>query len=358
MVTESVRVEDPENLLAREAALRSKTGPLRMRDAAEALGLPEAALLEARRATGAATRLRRPPAPEGFGALIARLPAAGRLMALTRNAACVHEKRGAYAVPEFHGATGQVLGAIDLRLFLGHWAYGYQFVDETARGPRASLQFFDAAGVAIHKVFPTDESDDEAFCALVAEFADFDADQALFLPPPVREGERPDAAIDVAGLRAAWDRLEHSHAFHGLLRDFGVSRLQALRLGGAERARPVPAEVARHLLTRVAAQALPVMVFVGNPGCVQIHSGPIERVETVGPWLNVLDPDFNLHLREDRVASAWIVRKPSVRGDIHALELFDGSGDCICQVFGARAPGEGERSDWRELLAGLSVPVE
>ena len=65
------------------------------------------------------------------------------------------------------------------------------------------------------------------------------------------------------------------------------------------------------------------MVFVGNRGCLQIHAGPVHRVEMVGPWLNVLDPGFNLHLREDRVTAAWVARKPSGHGDIHALELYD-----------------------------------
>ncbi len=354
MFTEAIRLELPKDLLARESALRSETPHLRMRDVAGALGVPEAALVDARRTTGAATRLRRPKGPEGFGALIARLPEAGRLMALTRNEACVHEKRGRYGAPEFYGAMGQVLGAIDLRVFLRHWAIGYQLVEDAAQGPRACLQFFDATGTAVHKIYPTDATDDDAFCAIISEFADHDAQPAVFELPSARVKDRPDGAIDVMGLRAAWDNLEHSHAFHDLVRDFGVSRLQALRLGGIERACPVGTDTARQVLARAAETALPIMVFVSNPGCVQIHTGPVRRIETAGPWLNVLDPDFSLHLREDRIASAWIVRKPSIRGDIHSLELFDAADDCICQVFGARAPGEGERADWRDLVSDLS----
>jgi putative hemin transport protein len=95
------------------------------------------------------------------------------------------------------------------------------------------------------------------------------------------------------------------------------------------------------------------MVFVGNPGCMQIHAGPVQRIEVVGPWLNVLDPRFNLHLREDRIAAAWVVRKPSANGDIHALELFDSDGDCVCQIFGERRMGETERIDWRSLVTDL-----
>ncbi len=111
----------PGDLLAREAALRAGGATPRMRDAAAALGVPEAALIEARRATGAARRLRPADGPEGFGAVIARLPEAGEVMALTRNEACVHETHGTYAPPAIEGAMGQVVGEIDLRLFLSRW---------------------------------------------------------------------------------------------------------------------------------------------------------------------------------------------------------------------------------------------
>ena len=65
------------------------------------------------------------------------------------------------------------------------------------------------------------------------------------------------------------------------------------------------------------------------------------------------DPRFNLHLRQDLVVSAAVVRKPSANGDIHALELFDAAGEVIVQFFGTRLPREGERPEWRELVTGL-----
>jgi putative hemin transport protein len=212
-VTEALVIDDPDALLAREAALPAG---LRMRDAAAALGVPEAALVEARRRTGAALRLRRPEAPEGFGAVLARLPDAGKVMALTRNEACVHEKHGRYAPPDFHGAMGQVVGEIDLRLFTQHWHFGYALSEDTRSGPRRSLQFFDAFGTAIHKVYATAATDGAAFERLVEAATDPDAAPAAFAPAPPPEPERPDPAIDVAGLRAAWDGLEHIHAFFGL----------------------------------------------------------------------------------------------------------------------------------------------
>ncbi|HMR51846.1 MAG TPA: ChuX/HutX family heme-like substrate-binding protein [Amaricoccus sp.] len=354
-MAEAMVIDRPEELLAREAALRNERGRLRMRDAAAALGVPEAALVEARRATGAALRLARPDAREGYGALLAGLPAAGEVMALTRNESCVIETHGRFDAPEFQGAMGQVVGEIDLRLFTGRWAHAYLLEEETPAGPRRSLQFFDGAGLAMLKVYATAATDAAAFRSAADAASDAGAAPARFEAPPTPAAARPDAAIDAAGLRAAWDGLGHTHEFFGLLRRFDVGRAQAMRLAGPERARPAPRAAMREALSRAAAGALPVMVFVGNPGCVQIRSGTVERIETMGPWLNVLDPRFNLHLREDRIAEAFVVRKPSVNGDIHSLELYDEGGEVIVQVFGLRRAGERERADWRALVTGLGA---
>ncbi len=339
----------PGDLLAREAALRDGGGSLRPRDAAAALGVPEAALLEARRATGAARRVRGADTPDGIAAILARLPDVGGVMALTRNEACVHEVKGRFSAPEIGGAVGQVVGEIDLRLFLTGWRLAYAVAEDD----RQSLQFFDAAGTAILKVHATAATDRAAFAALTDDFADPDAPEAAFAPPPGPEVERPDAEVDVEGLRAAWRGLQYTHLFQAIPRKFGIGRAQAMRLAGPELARPVPVGAARTVLDAAAASGMPVMTFVGNRGCVQIQSGPVRRIEEVGPWLNVLDPTFNLHLRQDRVAAAFVVRKPSVNGDIHSLELFDGDGTFACQFFGHRAAGGVERPDWRALLTGL-----
>lgn len=347
--------EDPRAaLLGRWRALLSAAPrPPRARDGAESLGVCEGALTEARRLGGEAAALRRPEGPQGFGLLLEGLGAVGEVMALTRNAHCVHEKHGRCAAPSFHGAMGQTLGEIDLRLFLGHWAAAYALAEETASGLRRSLQVYDGHGEAVLKVYATDATDAEAWARMVDAHADPDAPPATFTPAPPPEAERPDAEIDAAGLRAAWAALEHSHDFFALLRRFGASRAQAMRLGAPDFARALDPGAARAALERAAAAGVPLMIFVGNRGCVQIHSGPVRRVEPMGPWINVLDPRFNLHLRTDRIAGAWAVRKPSARGDVHSVELFDADGFCFCQIFGERPPGEPERADWRALADGL-----
>ena len=274
-------------------------------------------------------------------------------MALTRNEACVSEKHGAYGKPSFHGAMGQVLGEIDLRLFVRHWAYGYAVTEETKSGERFSLQFFDGAGDAVHKIYAIDGSDRDLLDALVAEHADPEALPALYAPPLPDPAELPDADIDAEGLRYGWRTLQHSHDFFGLLREFCVTRRQAMRLGAPEFTHRVRTSAAEHLLTEASARGVPLMIFVGNRGCMQIFSGTVSRVARVNGWMNVLDPRFNLHLRSDLVDEAWVVRKPSARGDVHALELFDADGFCFAQFFGERKPGTTERDDWRALVTAL-----
>jgi putative hemin transport protein len=67
----------------------------------------------------------------------------------------------------------------------------------------------------------------------------------------------------------------------------------------------------------------------------------------------VLDPDFNLHLREDAIASTWVVFKPTRDGTVTSLELYDKAGFCFAQLFGARKPGKPELQAWRDIVAAL-----
>ena len=59
------------------------------------------------------------------------------------------------------------------------------------------------------------------------------------------------------------------------------------------------------------------MIFVSSRGCIQIHTGEVRKLLPMGPWFNVMDPNFNLHLREDHVASAWVVKKPTTDGVVN-----------------------------------------
>ena len=60
-----------------------------------------------------------------------------------------------------------------------------------------------------------------------------------------------------------------------MLKKFNVSRVQALRLAGEARAWRVKNTAHADILLAASETDLPIMVFVGNRGCVQIHRGTV-----------------------------------------------------------------------------------
>lgn len=335
-------------LSERFATLTTAEPRLRIRDAAARLGVSEMELV----ALGlgrSAVRL-----DASWGTLIERLGALGPVMALTRSEHAVHEKTGVYENVSIGGPHGLVLGPdIDLRLFLGHWKHGFAVTETAGDMTRRSLQFFDAQGCAVHKVYMTAASDLTRYAALVERYRH--AEQAA---PAVAAGKpapapQPDDRVDVPGFLAAWDALEDTHEFFPMLRKFNLARTQALRLAGPERARPSDNNALRTTLAAASSAELPIMVFVGNAGCIQIHTGPVKALRATGPWFNVLDPGFNLHLRETAIASSWIVTKPTADGPVTSLELFDRDGGNIALLFGKRKPGQPEDASWRRLASSL-----
>ncbi len=341
----------PTDLARRWQTLAAERPSLRIYDAARLLGEPEAALLRVEPGSEVV------PLVADWAKLLPAIGRLGRVMALTRNASCVHERKGPYLKVEADGPMGLVLGEdIDLRLFLRNWAHGFAVRPEAGSKRRPSLQFFDAAGRAVHKIHCLEDTDMAAFDALVAEFAaPADAPAPEFSAVVPAQPDRADAEIDVAALRSGWNALRDTHDFYGLLRKLRVGRLQAMRLAGPELARPLGTGAARRTLEAASAAKLPIMVFVGNEGCIQIHSGPVDRLKEMGDWFNVLDPDFNLHLKENDIDSVWLVRKPTVDGIVTSIEAYDAAGAQIATFFGKRKPGIPEDLRWRALVDEIAV---
>lgn len=291
-----------------------------------------------------------------YAKILQELPAVGEVMVLTRNPSAVHEKVGCFDKVEIGPGHGIVLNHdIDLRLFMGQWRHGFAFEQPLEGGDvRRSLQFFDGAGVAVHKVFARPATDMAQWRAIIDRHrASEQKDTIAVRPRPAPGPDLADEMIDVETMRSTWADLQDTHDFFGMLRDLRVGRRQALRLAGPKFAERVGRDSVVTLLERAAASGVSIMCFVGNPGCIQIHTGPVSNIKAMGPWINVMDPGFNLHLRNDHVADAWVVRKPTSDGVVTSLEVFDENNVNFAQFFGERKPGSPERDDWRELVEGL-----
>lgn len=339
------------NLKSQWETLKAENPNLRIRNAAEKLGVSEATLL-ATQVGETVTRLR----PE-FSAILSEIEKLDKVMALTRNEECVHERKGIYLNPDFSSPHAGLFVSedIDLRIFLGHWAKVFAVAEKSEHGDRKSLQFFGKDGLAIHKIYLTKDSNEVAFDELVAKYKS--EDQSTDEPTvevPLNIDEKADSDIDVAGFQVAWENLKDTHEFFGMLRKFGVTRTQALRLAPNENfAKKVEKEVIVKMLEGAASTKLPIMVFVGNRGNIQIHTGLVRKTMWHGDWFNIMDPDFNMHLDMSKIAQTWIVRKPTEDGEVTAVEVFNEMGEIIVQFFGKRKPGIPELKEWKELVASL-----
>ncbi|AJY44608.1 hemin-degrading factor [Martelella endophytica] len=334
-------------------AFRRDNPKMRERDIARILGISEAELVAAEVGL-TATRIDANPTP-----LLAHAEGFGEIMALSRNESAVHEKIGIFENIKSGKNSAIVLGEnIDLRIFPSRWAHAFAVTKTDDEGnEKLSLQYFDKTGTAVFKLHWRPASNVEAYHRFVSETRLEAQSQTVeteaFTAHDADHARDPDA-VDVELLRDRWSALTDTHQFFGMLNELKVHRKTALSSVGDDYAVRLADDAVTALLTKASAlQELPLMVFVSNRGIVQIHSGPISKVAEMGPWINIMDPTFHLHLRRDHIAETWLVRKPTSDGHVTSIEAFNAEGEMIIQFFGKRLEGYAERPLWRELAEGL-----
>jgi putative hemin transport protein len=299
---------------------------LRAREAAHAIGLSEGAAMAAH--VGFHDQaLRAVPLQRDWPALLQALQACGPLMALTRNASTVHEKTGPYENLSIEGQVARVCGPDrELQLFLEHWHAGFvvtQAPDGTHGPMQASLQFYDHSGTAVHKIYPRSATSLVAWAQVLNTWID----------PKQFPGF-------VSTYQPAMALPEHR-----------------VSLSDTPACQPLACSAVHSLLMGAAIDALPLRIAVTSPGCRQIHNGLVQRVEPMSlrgmVWLNVLDPGFNLHLREDLIATVWLTEQPGEHGSVTSLKAFDADDGLMVTLSATHAPGEPEPAAWRTLMATL-----
>lgn len=359
----------PATLAERWSTLRTEQPKLQIRDAARALGVSEAQLL----ATNIGKGVTRLQADGNQPREIMRAALdLGVVQAITRNENGVIETTGtaskfkqagdkseqaeAKQDPETEArqrniAGGYLGGAIDLRFHFENWKYAFAVVQPGRDGkPTRSLQFFDANGTAVHKIYLRNEPGVAVYDKLVAAFRmpQQSAELNVRAVAP-KAAEKPDAEIDVKEFQLAWKDMTDVHQFAQIMREFHLSREQALRLAPAGVVERVTPEALRTLLENAAKDKVAIMVFLGNEGLTQIYSGKIEKTMAAGGFFNVLDPDFNLHIRDTALRSGWVVK----RGGVTSVEFFDKDGTQVVSFFGVRERGKPQPQAWVDLADSL-----
>lgn len=330
--------------------LKEEHPNLRIKDAAAMLEVSEVELLATTCDGQEVVRLK-----EDWEGLFRAIEELGYVMALTRNESVVHEKKGEYHDIKFSKHVGLVLDKnIDLRIFPQRFAFAFAVPVKNPRGTMHSVQFFDEFGKAIHKIYLMNEDHHNEYQALVKEFRHDNQDKGVEVnrekPQPVYETVEE---VDQQSLLSDWAALKDTHDFFPLLKKHKVERTHALTLAEGKFTQKVDNTTTEKLLERAASDEIPIMVFVSSGSVIQIHSGPVKKIKRMNNWLNVLDPEFNLHLRDDHISHSWIVEKPTEDGVVTSLEIFDKDNKNIATFFGERKPGKPELGSWRTLMENL-----
>ncbi|WP_208441439.1 hemin-degrading factor [Bartonella raoultii] len=328
--------------------LREEKKEIRNRDFAVSLGISEAELVAAYCTIGKAKRLK-----IDVAALLENAPQLGIVMALTRNEHAVHEITGCFEKIVQDQNVPITLGQIDLRIFSKQWKFGFEYEVMVLGKPTKSLQFFDQHGDAILKLYSKDTTNMEEWSKLVEKLLHEDQSSVLDVLPASTPTQYDTTELDVEKFRDRWRNMTDVHQLHKIISEFKINRYDAVKYAGREFAHELVVDAVEAMLKGVAEQEIPIMCFVGNRGCIQIFSGQVKNIKQVGPWLNVLDPKFDLHLLVSGIESVWRVRKPTCDGYVSSLEIFDKNGEMIVQFFGMRKEGQKEREDWRALLNSL-----
>ncbi|WP_200176107.1 ChuX/HutX family heme-like substrate-binding protein [Ectothiorhodospira shaposhnikovii] len=324
---------------------------LSLHDAARQLGVTEAQLLLARRDEGVI------PLQPDWATLLPALESLGPVVGVTRNAHAIHERTGVYGNVRFMGGGARLESAdISLHLTLSHWHHAMAVVEESVGETCRSLAFFDRSGAAVHTIHLSADSDVKAFERMVSRHR-LGMESWRFSPSLFQEPDHPVSQgiprVDITTLRDGWDNLLDSHDFEALLRQCGLSRLNALRLAGRERAFPVARDNGFTILEYVRDDALQVMVSVANPATVQVHAGLLNRCFQGDGWWRVLDPRFRLHLCQSGISEVWVVCRPSRQGTTHSLEWYSRDGQLVMQLLGKSGRGQPDDPLWRNLMGSL-----
>lgn len=321
-----------EELRERYASLLRTSPGLVMRECARQLGVREVELVAAECGVQS-TEL--PLAPARLLPMLATL---GEVRAVTGNGWCQQERVGHYSETEVVGSIALVRGTdIDLSLFLSHWGSCFAVSEQGVH----SLRCFDKSGTATHEVRLTANSDLAAYHDLVR----LHGRRRWQMPSvfPTRASSEAAVVRDPEVLRRQWLSLRHPDEFQSMLRRLRISRLAALQAVTPDLAQEVDLCAITHALKIASGTRMPIQCRVGNRAVMQIHAGPVARVQRSGAWFGISDERHALQLNTESVDSVWVT----------LLEAYGEGGEPIVQIAADRRPGQSEPPAWHQLMRGL-----
>src|SRR5690606_21879632 len=133
-----------------------------------------------------------------------------------------------------------------------------------------SIQLFDKYGSAVHKVYLTSVSNDDAFHHIVKTYKDDNQTAHELVEPfvvPKHPREVREVEPDFKAFKEDWINLQDTHHFFGMINKYKLHRIEALENAPSTYfAEKIGNDGLRKALLAASSTELPIMVFVGNRG--------------------------------------------------------------------------------------------
>lgn len=286
----------------------------------------------------------------------------GDMESIVRNELAVHEKMAPYHNLKLGEKMGLALnvGGLDLRFFMWQWQHMLAVTDTSrADKPSYSIQFYNAQGAAIDKVYLRELSDENIanWQALIAPQQQTVNTETLTLEVQAPLSEWRYKALNEEAreqLQQGWQAMTDVHQFHSLLKNIDIDRASSYHQAPDQMTQQLDISAVEAVFMHARDAKCPIMIFVGNSGLVQIQTGTVQTLKRMGDWFNILDKDhndFTLHLKDRALAQVWCVKRPTKDGIVTCIEGFDDHGVSIFSVFGQRLEDTPELAEWQQIVA-------
>lgn len=289
----------------------------------------------------------------------------GDMESIVRNELAVHEKTAPYHNLKLGEKMGLALnvGGLDLRFFMWQWQHMLAVTDTSrADKPSYSIQFYNAQGAAIDKVYLRELSDENIsrWQAMIQEQQQTVSNDTLTLEAQEPLNDWRYKALseeERAQLQQGWQAMTDVHQFHSLLKNLDIDRASSYHQAPEQMTQQLDISAVEAVFEQARDAKCPIMIFVGNSGLVQIQTGTVQTLKRMGDWFNILDKDhnnFTLHLKDKALEQVWSVKRPTKDGIVTCIEGFDGHGISIFSVFGQRIEGTPELEAWQQIVAKVT----
>lgn len=307
---------------------QSRNPQMRPRDLADNLGISEAEYVSAWLGKGTRCISSR---PEDVFPLLTEV---GPVMALTRNACAVHEMIGIFETFSPYHSTAECHGpGIKTHLTSRNWAYGFAVTKQRDAETHCSFQFFDEDGTAVQKIHSRPTTDMPAWSRIEQQLALKTDPDDIMSRLQSRNLSNPAQKITIRDLETIFDGCE--------------ANVEYRRLSPA---------ASEQMLNTVAATGLPLVCKVSSAGCLQTHEGVVRKIVPMGPWINIMDERFHMHLRIDQLLATYVVRRTNGQKIRTSLEAYDPSG-ARAIYFSSLSDGTTEtENSWQSIIAELPRP--